>query len=121
VSVSAAIIASQAMISGAYAVIQQSQSLGCFPSVKVVHTSAQYVGQVYIPKVNYVLMISCIIVCAAFRTTDNIGHAYGMHLTTSTSLYYFMFCVNFFIFLFFLCFSRLRSTKNQPSMDVTNT
>lgn len=73
------------MISGAYSIIQQSQSLGCFPSVKVIHTSAKYEGQVYIPEVNYFLMIACVIVCAAFRTTDNIGHAYGMLIRTSTS------------------------------------
>lgn len=84
VAVAAAIIASQAMISGAYSIIQQSQSLGCFPSVKVIHTSAKYEGQVYIPEVNYMLMIACVIVCAAFRTTDNIGHAYGMFTRTST-------------------------------------
>ncbi|CAJ2677265.1 unnamed protein product [Trifolium pratense] len=78
VAVSAAIIASQAMISGTYSIIQHSQSLGCFPRVKVVHTSTKHEGQVYIPKINYFLMISCVIVCAAFRTTDNIGHAYGI-------------------------------------------
>ena len=85
VAVAAAIIASQAMISGAYSIIQQSQSLGCFPSVRVMHTSAKYEGQVYIPEINFILMIACVIVCAAFRTTDNIGNAYGM-LITSISL-----------------------------------
>ncbi|KAL5053675.1 hypothetical protein RYX36_034357 [Vicia faba] len=74
VAVSAAIIASQSTISGTYSIIQQSQSLGCFPSVKVVHTSEKY--EVYIPEINYFLMISCVIDCAAFRTTYNIGHAY---------------------------------------------
>ncbi|MED6106419.1 Potassium transporter 5 [Stylosanthes scabra] len=78
VAVAAAIIASQAMISGAYSIIQQSLSLGCFPSVSVIHTSGKYEGQVYIPEINYILMIACVIVCAAFRTTDNIGHAYGI-------------------------------------------
>ncbi|XP_057747946.1 potassium transporter 5-like [Arachis stenosperma] len=78
VAVAAAIIASQAMISGAYSIIQQSLSLGCFPSVSVIHTSAKYEGQVYIPEINYILMISCVIVTAAFQTTNNIGHAYGI-------------------------------------------
>lgn len=73
----AAIIASQAMISGAFAIISQSLALNCFPRVKVLHTSAKYEGQVYIPEVNYFLMIACVIVTLGFRTTTNIGHAYG--------------------------------------------
>ncbi|PIN01828.1 hypothetical protein CDL12_25661 [Handroanthus impetiginosus] len=74
----AAIIASQAMISGAFAIISQSLSLSCFPRVKVVHTSTKYEGQVYIPEVNYALMVACVIVTYAFKTTEQIGHAYGI-------------------------------------------
>ncbi|WCJ26700.1 Potassium transporter family protein [Euphorbia peplus] len=77
-AVAAAIIASQAMISGAFAIVSQSLSLGCFPRVNVVHTSAEYEGQVYIPQINYLLMVACVIVCAAFKTTEKIGHAYGI-------------------------------------------
>ncbi|XP_052184585.1 potassium transporter 5 [Diospyros lotus] len=78
VAVAAAIIASQAMISGAFAIISQSLSLGCFPPVKVVHTSAKYEGQVYIPDVNYILMIACVLVTVGFKSTEKIGHAYGI-------------------------------------------
>ncbi|XP_010066486.2 potassium transporter 5 [Eucalyptus grandis] len=78
VAVAAAIIASQAMISGAFAIISQSLSLGCFPRVKVVHTSAKYEGQVYIPEVNYMLMVACVLVTASFQTTTKIGNAYGI-------------------------------------------
>ncbi|KAK8320058.1 hypothetical protein V6Z12_A12G010900 [Gossypium hirsutum] len=78
VAVAAAIIASQAMISGTFSIIQQSLSLGCFPRVKIVHTSAKYEGQVYIPEVNYLLMIACIGVTLGFRTTEKIGNAYGI-------------------------------------------
>ncbi|CAK7336014.1 unnamed protein product [Dovyalis caffra] len=78
VALGAAIIASQAMISGAFAIISQSLSLGCFPRVKVIHTSATYEGQVYIPEVNYLLMVACVIVCLAFKTTEKIGNAYGI-------------------------------------------
>ncbi|EEF50142.1 Potassium transporter, putative [Ricinus communis] len=77
VAVAASIIASQAMISGAFAIVSQSLRLGCFPRVKVVNTSAKYEGQVYIPEVNYLLMIACVIVCWGFKTTEKIGHAYG--------------------------------------------
>ncbi|KAE8705952.1 Potassium transporter 5 [Hibiscus syriacus] len=78
VAVLAAIIASQAMISGVFSIITQSLSVGCFPRVKVVHTSEKYEGQVYIPDVNYIIMILCILVTIVFRSTDKIGHAYGI-------------------------------------------
>ncbi|XP_043694658.1 potassium transporter 5-like [Telopea speciosissima] len=82
IAVIASVIASQAMISGAFSIIAQSQSLGCFPRVKVIHTSKKYAGQVYIPEVNYALMIGCIIVTAAFQSTTNIGNAYGICVVT---------------------------------------
>lgn len=78
VAVAAAIIASQAMISGAFSIISQSQSLGCFPRVKVVHTSVKHEGQVYIPEVNYMLMAACVVVTLGFKTTEKIGNAYGI-------------------------------------------
>ncbi|CAI8615072.1 unnamed protein product [Vicia faba] len=78
VAVLAAIIASQAMISGTFSIIQQSLSLGCFPRVRIVHTSAKYEGQVYIPEVNYILMIACIAITVGFKTTTKIGNAYGI-------------------------------------------
>nr|GLL44001.1 potassium transporter 5-like [Ipomoea trifida] len=78
VAVGAAIIASQALISGAFAIISQSLSLGCFPRVKVIHTSAKYEGQVYIPEVNWILMILCVVVTYCFKNTIQIGNAYGI-------------------------------------------
>ncbi|MBA0697258.1 hypothetical protein Goari_020804, partial [Gossypium aridum] len=81
IAVLASVIASQAMISGVFSIITQSSSLACFPKVKVVHTSAKYEGQVYIPEINYnILMIACILVTEGFKTTENIGHAYGVLL-----------------------------------------
>ncbi|KAG6703872.1 hypothetical protein I3842_07G106600 [Carya illinoinensis] len=78
VAILASIVASQAMISGTFSIVQQSLSLGCFPRVKVVHTSAKYEGQVYIPEVNYILMLACVGVTLGFRSTEKIGHAYGI-------------------------------------------
>ncbi|XP_008802129.2 potassium transporter 5-like [Phoenix dactylifera] len=78
VAILAAVIASQAMISGTFSIIQQSLSLGCFPRVKVVHTSAKHEGQVYIPEINYILMLACVAVTASFKTTEKIGNAYGI-------------------------------------------
>ncbi|KAI4329756.1 hypothetical protein MLD38_028104 [Melastoma candidum] len=86
VAVLAAIIASQAMISGTFSIIQQSLSLGCFPRVKIVHTSAKYAGQVYIPEINYLLMLACVAVTLGFRTTEKIGNAYGIAVVFVMSL-----------------------------------
>ena len=77
IAILAAIIASQAMISGSFSIIQQSLSLGCFPRVKIVHTSTKYEGQVYIPEINYLLMLACVAVTLGFRSTRSIGNAYG--------------------------------------------
>ncbi|XP_019451783.1 PREDICTED: potassium transporter 5-like [Lupinus angustifolius] len=78
IAVAASIIASQAMISATFSIIQQSLSLGCFPRVTIVHTSAKYAGQVYIPEINFILMIACVAVTAGFKSTTNIGNAYGI-------------------------------------------
>ncbi|KAI3749258.1 hypothetical protein L2E82_19865 [Cichorium intybus] len=86
VAVMAAIIASQAMISGTFSIIKQSLSLGCFPRVQVVHTSAKYEGQVFIPEMNYLLMIGCVLVTVSFRTTEKIGHAYGIAVIFAETL-----------------------------------
>ena len=73
----AAIIASQATISATFSIIKQSVALGCFPRVKVVHTSQKHYGQVYIPEINWILMVLCIIITAGFKETVQIGNAYG--------------------------------------------
>ncbi|XAR61301.1 hypothetical protein NMG60_11034957 [Bertholletia excelsa] len=78
VAVAAAIIASQSLITGTFSVIQQSLSLGCFPRVKIVYTSTKYEGQVYVPEMNYLLMIACVAITAGFKTTVKIGNAFGI-------------------------------------------
>ncbi|KAL8167747.1 hypothetical protein V2J09_009246 [Rumex salicifolius] len=74
VAVMASIVASQAMISKTLSIIQQSLFFGCFPRFTVLHTSAKYEGQIYITELNYFLVISCVCVTLAFRTTKKIGH-----------------------------------------------
>ncbi|KAI6668170.1 hypothetical protein NL676_028567, partial [Syzygium grande] len=76
VAVLAAIIASQAMISATFAIVKQSVALGCFPRVKVVHTSQKHEGQIYIPEVNTLLMLACVGVTLGFKTTLQLGNAY---------------------------------------------
>jgi KUP system potassium uptake protein len=73
----ATIVASQAMISGAFSIINQSMSLSCFPKVRVVHTSNSVEGQIYIPEVNYIFMVLTIAVVCGFRDGEQIAHAYG--------------------------------------------
>lgn len=77
VATAAAIVASQATISATFSIIKQALVLGCFPRVKVVHTSKKCFGQVYIPAVNWVLMVLCISVTAGFKNKTQIGLAYG--------------------------------------------
>ncbi|KAF8408606.1 hypothetical protein HHK36_004669 [Tetracentron sinense] len=77
VATAAAIVASQATISATFSIIKQALALGCFPRVKVVHTSRKFLGQIYIPDINWVLMILCIAVTVGFRKQSQIGNAYG--------------------------------------------
>ncbi|TVU29922.1 hypothetical protein EJB05_21515 [Eragrostis curvula] len=86
VAIMAAIIASQAMLSGAFAILSKALSLGCFPRVEVVHTSSKYEGQVYIPEVNFLIGAASVAVTLAFQTTDNIGNAYGICVVTVFSI-----------------------------------
>lgn len=74
----AAMIASQAMISATFSCIKQAMALGCFPRVKIVHTSKKLMGQIYIPVINWFLMIMCVLVVATFRSTTSIANAYGI-------------------------------------------
>jgi K+ transporter len=80
VAVMSAIIASQSLISASFSIIQQSLALGCFPRVKVVHTSSKYKGQVYVPEINTLLMLACVGVTLGFKNTLQIGNAYGKYL-----------------------------------------
>uniref|UniRef100_A0ACD5XWX8 Uncharacterized protein n=1 Tax=Avena sativa TaxID=4498 RepID=A0ACD5XWX8_AVESA len=86
VAILAAIIASQAMLSGAFAILSKAQSLGCMPRVRVIHTSRKYEGQVYIPEVNFMMGLASIIVTIAFQTTNQIGNAYGICVVTTFSI-----------------------------------
>lgn len=82
IAILASVVGSQAIISGTFSIINQSQSLGCFPRVKVVHTSDKIHGQIYIPEINWVLMILCIAVTIGFRDTKHIGNASGLAVMT---------------------------------------
>jgi KUP system potassium uptake protein len=77
----ATVIASQAVISGAFSVTQQAIQLGFIPRLKITHTSASAAGQIYIPVVNWALMTMVIILVLSFRTSSNLTAAYGIAVT----------------------------------------
>lgn len=77
----ASIVGSQAVISATFSIVKQCLSLGCFPRVKVVHTSKQIYGQVYIPEINWILLVLCLAVTVGFQDTITIGNAYGTEIS----------------------------------------
>ncbi len=77
----ATIIASQAVISGAYSVSQQAVQLGFLPRLKILHTSAKAAGQIYVPIVNWGLLILVIMLVMGFRSSSNLAAAYGIAVT----------------------------------------
>ncbi len=79
----AAVIASQAIISGAFSLTMQAIQLGYSPRLKVNYTSARIIGQIYVPLVNWGLMLACIALVLGFRTSSNLAAAYGVAITTT--------------------------------------
>ena len=90
----ATIIASQAVISGAFSITRQAVQLGYLPRLEVRHTSEKEIGQVYVPRINSGLLIAIIILVLGFRSSDNLGAAYGiavsgmMAITTGLAFLY---------------------------------
>jgi KUP system potassium uptake protein len=77
----ASIIASQAVISGAFSVTQQAIQLGFVPRLRITHTSEQAAGQIYIPVVNWALMIMVLLLVFTFQSSSNLAAAYGIAVT----------------------------------------
>lgn len=90
-----AIIASQAVISGAFSVTSQAVELGWLPRVRIRHTSARESGQIYVPQINAAMMVAVLAVVAGFETSSNLASAYGiavvgtMVMTTLLGFYYY--------------------------------
>jgi len=82
IAILASVVGSQAVITGTFSIIKQSLALGCFPRVKVVHTSDKIYGQIYIPEINWILMILCLAVTIGFRDTKHLGNASGLAVIT---------------------------------------
>ncbi|MCC6455669.1 MAG: potassium transporter Kup [Caldilineaceae bacterium] len=79
----ATIIASQALITGAFSLTMQAIQLSYLPRLAVQHTSSEERGQIYIPAINWLLMISCIALVLAFQSSSNLAAAYGVAVTTT--------------------------------------
>ncbi|KAJ1280864.1 hypothetical protein BS78_04G264900 [Paspalum vaginatum] len=82
IAILAAVVGSQAIITGTFSIIKQCSSLSCFPGVKIVHTSSTVHGQIYIPEINWMLMILCLAVTIGFRNTKHLANAQGLAVIT---------------------------------------
>jgi KUP system potassium uptake protein len=94
-SMVAAIIASQALISGTFSLVRQAIQLGYFPRLKIIHTNADQQGQIYVPLVNFFLAASSIATVLLFQSSKNLAGAYGIAVTgtmlvTTYSIYFVM-------------------------------
>ncbi|MET8977963.1 potassium transporter Kup [Streptomyces sp. NPDC004539] len=88
----ATVIASQAVITGAYSVASQAAQLGYLPRLRVAHTSESTIGQIYVPWINWLLMVSVLTLVFAFRSSAALAYAFGMAVTgtiTITTLLFF--------------------------------
>jgi KUP system potassium uptake protein len=82
----ATIIASQAVISGAFSITTQAVQLGFIPRILVKHTSAEEIGQVYVSKVNIFLLVGVVILVLGFRSSENLASAYGVSVTGAMAI-----------------------------------
>jgi KUP system potassium uptake protein len=89
----AAIVASQALISGAFSLTQQAVQLGYTPRVTIIHTSKQEAGQIYIPEVNKILAVGTLLLVFGFRSSTALGGAYGVAVTATMAITTILFCV----------------------------
>ncbi len=82
----ATIIASQALITGAYSLTQQGIALGYIPRIKIIHTSDQITGQIYVPLINWVLLVGCLLLVFGFKESTNLAAAYGLAVTGTMAI-----------------------------------
>ncbi|KAF7085701.1 hypothetical protein CFC21_089100 [Triticum aestivum] len=82
IAILASVVGSQAIITGTFSIIKQCSALSCFPGVKIVHTSSTVHGQIYIPEINWILMILCLAVTIGFNNTKHLANAQGLAVIT---------------------------------------
>ena len=89
----ATVVASQALISGAFSLTQQSIQLGYSPRMQIIHTSKHEAGQIYIPEVNKALMVGCLILVLGFKNSSALSAAYGIAVTGTMAITSILFAV----------------------------
>ncbi|MGN6807108.1 MAG: potassium transporter Kup [Trinickia sp.] len=89
----ATVIASQAVISGAYSLTSQAIQLGYVPRMKILHTSDLAIGQIYVPVVNWMLLFVILMIVIGFKSSDNLAAAYGIAVTTTMVITTVLACV----------------------------
>jgi len=82
----ATVIASQAVITGAFSVARQAAQLGYLPRLRIAHTSEETIGQVYVPWINWALLVSVVTLVLTFKTSANLAFAYGMAVTGTMTI-----------------------------------
>ncbi len=93
IATAAAVVASQALISGAFSLTRQAVQLGYCPRVNIVHTSKTEIGQIYIPAVNNLLMVACLGLVVTFRSSANLAATYGVALSGTMTITSILFAV----------------------------
>src|SRR6185312_13961979 len=88
----AAVVASQALISGAFSLTRQAVQLGYSPRVTIRHTSRTEIGQIYLPGVNRVLAVACVVLVLAFQSSGGLASAYGIAVTGTMTITTLLFC-----------------------------
>ncbi|MGC4081185.1 MAG: potassium transporter Kup [Vicinamibacterales bacterium] len=89
----ATVIASQAVISGAFSITMQAVQFGFLPRLTIMHTSSREFGQIYIPSVNWALMVACIVLVVGFGSSSNLAAAYGVAVISTMTITSIMFSV----------------------------
>ena len=87
----ATVVASQAVISGSFSLTAQAIQLGYLPRMQVIHTSSRHEGQIYVPAVNWALMLACIFLVLEFRGSSGLASAYGIAVTGTMAVTSFLF------------------------------
>jgi KUP system potassium uptake protein len=85
-STMATIIASQAMISGAFSITQQAMQLGYCPRMAIQHTSSKQIGQIYLPGINWALFLGVVVLVIGFKSSTNLAAAYGIAVTGTMTM-----------------------------------
>ena len=115
----ATVIASQALISGAFSLTAQAVQLDYLPRVQILHTSRSHRGQIYVPLVNWLLMIGCVGLVLGFRSSSNLAAAYGIAVTATMAITTLLFNFGKFLIGYYLGKSNVASSYGAAASIIT--